>query len=61
MTTRFVVQGRWGREAAEAFALEDDDPEYPDLIPRDRKRKVRKPDGVQREGSRGDYSAESRA
>lgn len=61
VTARFVVHGKWGRAAAEAFALEDEDPEYPDLIPRDRKRKVRKLDGVQREGSRRDYSAEGRA
>lgn len=53
MTARFVVHGKWGREAAEAFALENEDPEYPDLIPRDRKRKIKRKDarGDQRQNS----------
>lgn len=63
MTARFVMQGKWGREAAEAFALEDMDPEFPDTVPRDRKRKIKRKadDGLQRESSRRDYSAESGA
>lgn len=59
MSARFVVHGRWGREAAEAFALENEDPEYPDLIPRDRKRKIKRKDagGDQRQNPSPDRPA----
>lgn len=59
MTARFVVHGRWGREAAEAFDLEADDLAELD-IPRDRKRKIKRKDtgGDQRQGTSTDRPAE---
>lgn len=58
MTARFVLHGKWGREAAEAFDLEADDLAEPD-VPRDRKRKIKKKvdGGLQREGASGNHPA----
>lgn len=50
---RFVVHGKWGRAAAEAFDLEADDLAELD-IPRDRKRKTKRKaanSGSEREGT----------
>lgn len=60
MTARFVVHGKWGREVAEAFALVDEDPAYPDQIPRDRKHKIKRKDagGDQRQNPSPDRPAQ---